>query len=897
MCLWCCALLHAVCGDGLRRFNETCDDRNDESGDGCSASCSQECGYICQNENLQYDSDTCETTCGDSIRVGDEDCDDGNSINSDGCSKLCTIEVGYIITSGSEPCSRSVLFQCASNSAPNNDYTQCPCENGFTLVGEVCQSDCHKGSTGKAGSCEDCVVGKYKDVTGSAQCNTCIDTNPISPVGSVSENACTSCGENQVSKEDKTGCDCARSYTNVTGICQADCAIGSTGIAGSCEDCAGGEYKASTGSAQCDSCSVDAPISPMGSVNVDACTSCRENSVPNADSTGCDCDASYTKVAETCQEDCAKGSMGTAGSCVQCVGGTYKDSIGSAGCDACDTDNHVSALGSVHADACTLCGTNQMPIEDKTDCGCDFSYTNVTGICQADCVIGSTGTAGSCVECVGGTYKASTGSAQCDSCGVDTPISPMGSVNVDACTSCGEISVSNADSTGCNCDALYTKVAETCQEDCAKGSTGTAGSCVQCVGGTYKDSIGSIACDACDTDHHVSPLGSVNANACALCGSNQVPNGDKTGCNCASLYTNVSGICQAGCARGYTGTSGICEECAGGKYKVSTGNAQCDICHANTPISPLGSVNAIACTTCGVNSVQKEDKTGCQCARWYTNVNGTCKADCVKGFTDIDGSCEKCAGGTYKASIGNVQCNTCNVTTPISPVGSVKISACTSCALNSVAKTDKTSCICRMGSVNYVFRLVMTGAEFDSKHDAFKLAISQAYDIDIDKIAIIYTMKITRSNVNDSQIIILGIEVSVTLTFCSSTYSQMVVPVSLVSDMLRRQGFPPIIDAWDGDNVVRTPVDENWPFLGMSEIVFYVVCGVISLILSCICFVVGISWPDISLITRYRPSTTLPGQEYPHDAMQTIDSSMYFAYPIDTQVDGVDKHSNIYIQH
>jgi len=191
----------------------------------------------------------------------------------------------------------------------------------------------------------------------------------------------------------------------------------------------------------------------------------------------------------------------------------------------------------------------------------------------------------------------------------------------------------------------------------------------------------------------------------------------------------------------------------------------------------------------------------------------------------------------------------------------------------------------------------MTGAEFDSKHDAFKLAISQAYDIGIDKIAIIYTMKITRSNVNDSQIIVLGIEVSVTLTFCSSTYSQMVVPVSLVSDMLRRQGFPPIIDAWDGDNVVRTPVDENWPFLGMSEIVFYVVCGVISLILSCICFVVGIGWPDISLITRYRPSTTLPGQEYPHDAMQTIDSSIYFAYPIDTQVDGVDKHSNIYIQH
>ncbi|HEY6877257.1 MAG TPA: DUF4215 domain-containing protein, partial [Polyangiales bacterium] len=42
-----CARAHAACGDGVLDALETCDDRNTEAGDGCTASCQFEAGYVC----------------------------------------------------------------------------------------------------------------------------------------------------------------------------------------------------------------------------------------------------------------------------------------------------------------------------------------------------------------------------------------------------------------------------------------------------------------------------------------------------------------------------------------------------------------------------------------------------------------------------------------------------------------------------------------------------------------------------------------------------------------------------------------------------------------------------------------------------------------------------------
>ena len=78
-----------VCGDRLQHASEECDDWNDESGDGCSSTCTIETGYTCPFE------EACIPNCGDGDIDAGEQCDDGGNSDNDGCSKTCQIEDGY----------------------------------------------------------------------------------------------------------------------------------------------------------------------------------------------------------------------------------------------------------------------------------------------------------------------------------------------------------------------------------------------------------------------------------------------------------------------------------------------------------------------------------------------------------------------------------------------------------------------------------------------------------------------------------------------------------------------------------------------------------------------------------------------------------------------------------
>jgi cysteine-rich repeat protein len=77
----CCAcvdwdkLQHGRCGDGFVGPEESCDDRNAKSGDGCSASCQIE-----------------PSMCGNDRKEPGEACDDGNTKSGDGCSAQCDEE-------------------------------------------------------------------------------------------------------------------------------------------------------------------------------------------------------------------------------------------------------------------------------------------------------------------------------------------------------------------------------------------------------------------------------------------------------------------------------------------------------------------------------------------------------------------------------------------------------------------------------------------------------------------------------------------------------------------------------------------------------------------------------------------------------------------------------------
>jgi len=96
------------CGDGLTLGAEVdmahfCDDGNTIAGDGCSSTCTVECGFNCDDTMPN----ACVSMCGDRQKASDEACDDGNIANLDGCSADCsTVEDTWVC--GNPICGQSV---------------------------------------------------------------------------------------------------------------------------------------------------------------------------------------------------------------------------------------------------------------------------------------------------------------------------------------------------------------------------------------------------------------------------------------------------------------------------------------------------------------------------------------------------------------------------------------------------------------------------------------------------------------------------------------------------------------------------------------------------------------------------------------------------------------------
>ena len=89
----------AICGDGLIRGAEECDDGDLNNGDGCSGSCEVETGWVCSGEPS-----VCRAGCGDGVRQANEECDDGNTNDLDGCSNQCSIKHGFMCGEAANSC-------------------------------------------------------------------------------------------------------------------------------------------------------------------------------------------------------------------------------------------------------------------------------------------------------------------------------------------------------------------------------------------------------------------------------------------------------------------------------------------------------------------------------------------------------------------------------------------------------------------------------------------------------------------------------------------------------------------------------------------------------------------------------------------------------------------------
>jgi fibro-slime domain-containing protein len=123
-----------VCGDGaLSPSAEECDDKNTTAGDGCSATCTVEPGYVCP-----VPGGMCRAAaCGDGILAGRELCDDGNTTNGDGCSDACTYEKNYDCPTPGQACVPTV---CGDGKVQGSEG----CDDGNHYLGDGCSIDCEK---------------------------------------------------------------------------------------------------------------------------------------------------------------------------------------------------------------------------------------------------------------------------------------------------------------------------------------------------------------------------------------------------------------------------------------------------------------------------------------------------------------------------------------------------------------------------------------------------------------------------------------------------------------------------------------------------------------------------------------------------------------------------------
>jgi cysteine-rich repeat protein len=123
----------SVCGDRILTAPEQCDDGNAQSGDGCSAMCTLEPGFICPAPGMPCQH---SAACGDRILTAPEQCDDGNTLNGDGCSAMCTLEPGFICPAPGMPCQRSALCGDRILTAPEQ------CDDGNLGSGDGCSAMC-----------------------------------------------------------------------------------------------------------------------------------------------------------------------------------------------------------------------------------------------------------------------------------------------------------------------------------------------------------------------------------------------------------------------------------------------------------------------------------------------------------------------------------------------------------------------------------------------------------------------------------------------------------------------------------------------------------------------------------------------------------------------------------
>ena len=389
------------CGNGIRTSSEACDDGNSVSGDGCSATCTVECGYSC----TATEPNVCSSSCGDGVRAGNEACDDNNLVAGDGCSGSCTVELTHacsqaacgrtqcVSSSGDETCGDGIL---SGAETIYEDY----CDDGDTDQGDGCSAictiecgyTCTSGTASSASSCntvcgdglkagaEGCDDGNTESGDGcGAGCE--IEDGFICTGLACSSSTCTAkCGDGlQTSQETcddgntesndgcSSACEVECGYSCTAGVCQSTCGDGARAGDEACDD--GNTVNGDGCSAQC---AVEGAESGIW-CNV---TQCQTICLPIVCGDGMRmpseaCDDGNTISGDGCSASCAiECGFNCTGSSPDACTSTCGDGVLSED-EACDDGNFANGDGcsgictveSAYACAQTMCGESSCSVE------------------------------------------------------------------------------------------------------------------------------------------------------------------------------------------------------------------------------------------------------------------------------------------------------------------------------------------------------------------------------------------------------------------------------------------------------------------------------------------------------------------------------------------------------
>ena len=583
----------------------------------------------------------------------------------------CTTPPGTCTACGSRKFNEISPAPTACSSCPENSGAACT----NCLAQTECQCDAgYSGASG--GTCTQCVPGKYKVNQGSA-CSDC-DAGKFSTAVGATANVCGSCPGNSNSPIS----------SSALGACT--CNVGHSGPnGGTCNVCAAGKFKDTTGSATCTNCGAGTYSAVTGATVATVCTNCTAGtySVTAGATVASVCVAcpgnSYSPASSSALIACTcnAGSSGpNGGACTLCVAGKFKGTPGTATCTNCGAGTY-SAAGS---SACAGCPSNSSSPASSvvlTACTCNVGYSGPNG--------------GACRACVAGKYKTATGSVACTDCTAAKYSTVVAATVATTCLACQTNSnspVASSASAACTCNAGFT------------GPDGV--SCMACVTGTYKDTTGSVACTTCP--------GASNSPGTSLA---------LTACICNLGFTGPNG--------------GTCTACVAGKYKILTGTSACIDCAAAKYSTVSAATAAATCLTCSTSSTSPAASSACTCNPGFTGPNsGTCTACdpgkfkstsgsatcttcpdgsnsasasviltaciCNLGFTGPNGgTCAACVAGTYKVVSGTFACLTCAVAKYSTTSAATAAATCLACPASSnspISSSALTACTCNAGS-------------------------------------------------------------------------------------------------------------------------------------------------------------------------------------------------------